>query len=521
MITVGWCTRKPNYSFRLYIQEYFNNNVEIIEKLCNEENGVKISEAFNELLAEASNDVVLLVHDNVYFINSDQYKMPVDKALEFQFNNNEEYGILGIYGRCQMEGDVVQRKFPARDYIFSEVDNDGKNQRRCTESTITKPFSLEIIDDVVIDGCLMAVKKSRLKTGFDNDNKTFHFYDLDLCVGNYINGVKVGITKAFEILHVKTENEDAKTWGDYNNIKPEFLKRWKDYLPLIVDNRPKDLILLTACLRHKNMIKIAESIEHFRDYLGNVHILWVICFDQYNIDGSLKDAYDYCNENYIGWLGFPSGKNGQKNYGGDMYNEALVWLRDNVYKEEDPWVYILDDDNLMCELMASEFNDMIKKADEKGKPCIWMSKQREDGFVDTIRSWSVYGKGKNNHATYADEFMPDPSQLIMRLSLIEKFGYFKSGHSYDQYLWWYFYEHNDLVLYPQDWIGPYWEISPSNNIFQCYHDGIIDKKDVDSVKNSIENDEPICYSIVVGRKNKIDRFVLTKELGEKLINELQ
>ena len=207
MVTVGYCAKAHNEEFYNYISAFFGDSANIVEKISNpSENGKYISEVYNEILQESETDIVIFLHDNVKFIDTHLYKLPVARAIEYQFEHNPEYGIIGVGPRCQSERDITIRNFRSDNLFYSQCEMDGANQEEICGGPTPK-FSLNLIEDDFIDGVFMAVMKSRLKYGFCNENKSYDFYDIDLCIGNRIHGVKVGLTKAFHLLHYRTREE--------------------------------------------------------------------------------------------------------------------------------------------------------------------------------------------------------------------------------------------------------------------------------------------------------------------------
>lgn len=71
MITVGFSTRKINPTFVEYIKNTVGpKNVEIIPI---ENDGVySLTQAYNMILDQASNDIVILCHDDIYFFGKDR-----------------------------------------------------------------------------------------------------------------------------------------------------------------------------------------------------------------------------------------------------------------------------------------------------------------------------------------------------------------------------------------------------------------------------------------------------------------
>lgn len=514
MITLGYASRQRNVEFEEKMKKYFNNEVEIISKICNiPENGKYISEAYNEILDESKTDIVIFVHDNIEFINAEKYLLRVDKAIEYQFEHNPKFSIIGVGPRCQYENDIIVRDYFPFECFYTECEEDGSERREVFSGFVPR-YSLDLIEDDIVDGCFMAVMKSRLKARFLNDNKSFDFYDVELCLGNIKGGAKVGLTKSFNLLHYRSR-EERLAWDTYAENKIDFLKRWEGKLPIVSNKNKPSLIILTPSCNTENLPELSRNIaESFRG--KNINVLWVIAYDRFNSpkDCDLNAIISRICQNNVTFFFKEEGAEGRKNYGGDLLNVPLIETKDTVMQNIDPWVYVLDDDNFICPLMADQLSDMIFAAEKRGKRAIWMSMNREDGFIDTIRSYSIYGKGafNNNPWSYADEFMPDPSELVIRYSKLEEMGFYNGGYEYDQKFWKYFYEHPEELTLPEEWHIGHWNGRGSNNFFQCYHDG--NNKDmVPYVEKEIAEKKPISFSLVVGTNEQCDRFVLSREEG--------
>lgn len=290
----------------------------------------------------------------------------------------------------------------------------------------------------------------------------------------------------------------------------------------MICNENKTLILLSSLIKKKNVPQIAKSIYDNLIVKGYNNLLWLISVDNKIKNENLDLIEEYCQKYRINHLTEFHGSETEKNYGGTMFNDMLHTAYEFYNKKGiDPWVYILDDDNIICPLMGAQLESMIDAAIRSNKKAIWMSMHREDGFIDTVRSYSIYGRGVNNQWTYADEFMPDPSQLLMRLSLINEMGYFNEGATYDQKLWWYFYNNLDKICLPEEWHEGHWLGRGNNNFYQCYHNAINDEKIVKLVNAAIDNNEPMSFSFVVGLNESCERFIIGREDGIEIFNKIK
>ena len=90
MITVGFSTRKIDSDFIDHIKSTCGPKT--IEVIPFENNGThSLSEAYNIILEQSSNNIVILCHDDIYF----DKKGWGNKILK-HFERNPNHGILGV-----------------------------------------------------------------------------------------------------------------------------------------------------------------------------------------------------------------------------------------------------------------------------------------------------------------------------------------------------------------------------------------------------------------------------------------
>ena len=93
-------------------------------------------------------------------------------------------------------------------------------------------FIDELKDVVTVDGVFFMVDKRKIKHPFDTDFKGFHFYDIPFCIKNYLDGVKIGVTTQFDLLH----NSVGETNEKWEENKKQFEEKFKDVLPIKMTN---------------------------------------------------------------------------------------------------------------------------------------------------------------------------------------------------------------------------------------------------------------------------------------------
>ena len=113
-------------------------------------------------------------------------------------------------------------------YIYccslSQSSNEGKSW--LSEYSADQDRRLE--STVVVDGVCFAVHKGRIKKQFDESVEGFHFYDIDFCFQNYLEGVKIGVTTEIRINHMSIGMTNEQ-W-EINRLK--FAEKYKENLHL-------------------------------------------------------------------------------------------------------------------------------------------------------------------------------------------------------------------------------------------------------------------------------------------------
>lgn len=283
-----------------------------------------------------------------------------------------------------------------------------------------------------------------------------------------------------------------------------------------------ELILLTGAYRLNNLHQSFDSIcENFANK-EDIHVTWVICLDQYNKIGDISPIVEKCKSacSFFGmgyWI-CPSGKEGQPNYGGDLYNDALKWVKEKQFKDCDPWVYIFDDDNIIHPAFANSLSYVIGKSEETGKDIIWFTKSQMGGFIDVASKRKSYAFKKYGNGERDATDLPDPSQILMKYSTIEDIGFFVGGLEYDRKLWEFIEWNEERVLYPSDWL-PVNSWRDFCGQVQTYHNGQISDKEIKCIE-SLPSDKS--YMLICQGNDATDgrafRVVLPNEIGEKALS---
>lgn len=218
MITIGFSTRKVDDNFINHIKKTCGpKNIEVIPF---ENNGThSLTEAYNILLERASNDIVVLCHDDIYFD-----KKGWGTKLFKHFQKNSDYGILGVAGSIKIPESGMWWEDSSKMRGIVNHEHNGKKW----ESRYSSSLGNKVEPLVLVDGLFLAINKKNIKKTFNEDVRGFHMYDVDFCVRNYIEGVKVGVVYDIRITHLSI----GQTNEQWEENRKEFSERYQDNLPI-------------------------------------------------------------------------------------------------------------------------------------------------------------------------------------------------------------------------------------------------------------------------------------------------
>jgi len=220
MITIGYCTKKIDPDFRDYIEKSCGTHK--VEVIPFENPGThSLSEAYNIILEKASNDIVVLCHDDIYF----EKKNWGNKILK-HFKRNPDYGILGAAGTKYLPKSALWWQINTEMIGIVNHEQDGKKWT----SKYSESKGSKLDETVIVDGLFIAVNKKKIKKNFNEDFNGFHFYDLEFSFSNYLEGVKVGVFYDVRITHLSI-GPTNEIW-EKNRIK--FAEIHSEHLPVLL-----------------------------------------------------------------------------------------------------------------------------------------------------------------------------------------------------------------------------------------------------------------------------------------------
>ena len=256
MITIGFSTRQHNQDYIDYIQKTcMFKEVEIIEKVNNGEKS--LSQVYNEILTESSNDIVVLLHDDLEF----DTKNWGDKLLK-GFQKNPEYGIVGLAGSKFLPESAKWWTVPSTMYGIVNHKHEGKKWTSTYSSDLGQKFE----EVIITDGLFIALDKNKIKHNFDETIQGFHFYDLGFTIKNYIDGVKVGVTTMVRVTHISI----GQTNEQWENNRQTFQEKYQNHLP--IDILPKDQNETFIFCHDQNLILEFEETNKFKNLYKHTYV---------------------------------------------------------------------------------------------------------------------------------------------------------------------------------------------------------------------------------------------------------
>jgi glycosyltransferase involved in cell wall biosynthesis len=240
MITIGFSTRKVDNNFVELLRK--TSGIPKCEIIPIENNGeFSLTELYNKILDQSSNDIVILCHDDIYF----DTKNWGQKILN-HFKRNSDYGILGLAGTTIMPKSGRWWDDPSKMKGIVNHEHGGKKW----ESKYSPSKGNELDDVVLVDGLFIVVNKKNIKERFNEEIGGFHFYDVDFSFRNFIKDVKIGVMYDVRVTH-KSIGQTNFQWEKNRDL---FAEKYKDVLPVKVKRNltlDSPLKVLLSCLFFK------------------------------------------------------------------------------------------------------------------------------------------------------------------------------------------------------------------------------------------------------------------------------
>ena len=199
-ISIVISTREINDDYLKHVGKMFSHpKTEILIYENQGENS--LPELYNKGLQDSSNEIVVFMHDDLILETPNL----TPKILRL-FNDNPEYGIIGVAGTDNLMSGMWWQD---RTSMQGQVGHEHEGKRHTNKYSGT--FGENLKEVVIIDGLFMCIHKGRIKHNFNEQFEGFHFYDLPICLENYMDGVKIGVTTKIKLTH-KSIGVTNKKW---------------------------------------------------------------------------------------------------------------------------------------------------------------------------------------------------------------------------------------------------------------------------------------------------------------------
>ncbi len=217
----------------------------------NSDGSQSLSSVYNELAACAKYNILIFLHEDVYFFSQNWGKSIID------INNDTSIGLIGLIGSNTITkvpsgwakqdrrfncGHILQRG----DKDISEYHNTTKDETTCQ-------------DVIVIDGVFMATRKSIWEDirFAENELPGFHGYDFDFSM-QVIQKYRVVVTDSILIEHFSKGNF-SKEWIE---VTVKLNKKWSIFLPKTLDQNinEKDW----SNLEYWQAVFMIDTIKNYR-----------------------------------------------------------------------------------------------------------------------------------------------------------------------------------------------------------------------------------------------------------------
>lgn len=259
-----------------------------------------------------------------------------------------------------------------------------------------------------------------------------------------------------------------------------------------------ELILITAVLRTQNLFYILENLKTVLiPYKDKIEPMWALCFDKYNADINqdvVKKITKSCVDAGIRISIYYQGEKDKENYGGALFNLPLQDLKNHNYQTSDPFIYILDDDNI---LSTSFPKYLISISTDYSHQIWWTNMVDEHGSQYFSRNADALAFRNGKPGTVNENYRIihpcaslDPSGMITKLNFVLSTGGFASRRDYDYaFMNKIYYDSNfeNMISFQGDdpWLrnGRFYSST-------TYHNALVKRSDIDETIADIKPDTP-------------------------------
>ena len=180
-----------------------------------------ICAAYNRGASDAQGEIVVFVHDDVFFMEPGW-----GAVLNRKFAEDPSLGMVGVAGTQFLAANKMSWTIAGRPYLRGRVVHDlAATDEFFMSAFSTEPGDCEV---VAVDGLFFAVRRSLFdRIRFDEETfDGFHFYDLDICM-QARKSHRIIVTWDILVKHCSAGNPD-EVWRGYGR---KFLAKYREELP--------------------------------------------------------------------------------------------------------------------------------------------------------------------------------------------------------------------------------------------------------------------------------------------------
>ena len=214
-------TTEENKAFIEHIKETCGCDAHVFH--INNPDGVSLSKIYADMVdnKDVDDNIIVFIHDDIEFLRKNW-----GKEILRLFNENKEYGIIGVAGSAQFDENGAWWNYPKK---FGQVlhRNEGKSWLTAFSPLLEK----DLQEVVVIDGLFMAIDKTRIGENFSRELDGFDMYDIFFALSNYVSKkCKIGVTTNIRLAH-NSIGKLKDTWYKNRDIVNE---KFGKYFPIDV-----------------------------------------------------------------------------------------------------------------------------------------------------------------------------------------------------------------------------------------------------------------------------------------------
>jgi len=183
-------------------------------------NQYSLTSIYNKAIKEYNRENIIMIfaHPDIT-IKTENF----GKILLHRFNHTD-FSIIGVAGTTYLHDNGVW--WHDRSRMFGIVEH--TNGISTWVSEYAPPRKGYIKPVVVIDGVFIATDCNNIIHQFDEEFKGYHFYEIPMCLNNYLDEINIGVTTDIRILH----NSIGMVNEQWELNRQQFIEKYKDELPI-------------------------------------------------------------------------------------------------------------------------------------------------------------------------------------------------------------------------------------------------------------------------------------------------